>query len=197
VARSRRTHFARRLLDETDLSVTDVAFAAGFGSVRQFNRASHEVFRSSPRELRARRRRADRLVADGGLPLRLGFGGPLDWEAMLGWFGPRSIPGVEMIDGPVYRRTIVVDGDPGVIELAPAAGDHLVLTAHLPHWEGLIHVVQRARNIASLDVPMDEAITALRDAPVVGPSVRARPADEYPVPGIRSRWACEPSWVSK
>ncbi len=65
------THFARRLLDDTDLTVTEVAFAAGFGSLRQFHRACQEVFRASPRVLRARRRKTDRLVADGGLVLRL------------------------------------------------------------------------------------------------------------------------------
>ena len=65
LARSARVHFARRLLDDTDLTVTQIALAAGFGSLRQFNRASREVFRESPRELRARRRKADRLVADG------------------------------------------------------------------------------------------------------------------------------------
>src|SRR4051794_30027150 len=64
LARSRRVHFARRLLDDTDLTVTEIAFAAGFGSVRQFNRACHEVFRGAPLELRARRRRRDRLAAD-------------------------------------------------------------------------------------------------------------------------------------
>ncbi len=80
LARSSRAHFARRLLDDTDLSVTDIAFASGFGSLRQFNRTVRQIFRAAPSELRARRRVADRLVADGGLPLRLGFDGPLDWD---------------------------------------------------------------------------------------------------------------------
>src|SRR3954449_8164934 len=71
LARSRRAHFARRLLDDTDLSFLDIAFASGFGSLRQFNRTIQDVFRTSPTELRARRRRTDRLVADGGLALRL------------------------------------------------------------------------------------------------------------------------------
>src|SRR5207247_11168714 len=61
LARSARVHFARRLLDDTDLSVTEVAFATGFGSLRQFNRACRDVFRDSPRTLRTRRRKADRL----------------------------------------------------------------------------------------------------------------------------------------
>jgi AraC family transcriptional regulator, regulatory protein of adaptative response / DNA-3-methyladenine glycosylase II len=93
LARSARVHFARRLLDDTDLTVTEVAFAAGFGSLRQFNRACQDIFRDSPRALRARRRKTDRLVADGGLLLRLGFLGPLDWEAMLGYFAAHAIPG--------------------------------------------------------------------------------------------------------
>ena len=67
LARSRRAHFARRLLDDTDLTVLDIAFAAGFGSLRQFNRTMQQVFRASPTDLRRRRHRADRLAADGGL----------------------------------------------------------------------------------------------------------------------------------
>jgi AraC family transcriptional regulator of adaptative response / DNA-3-methyladenine glycosylase II len=65
LARSARAHFARRLLDDTDLSITEIAFATGFGSVRQFNRVCRDIFRDSPRNLRARRRKSDRLVADG------------------------------------------------------------------------------------------------------------------------------------
>src|SRR5499427_1057022 len=119
LARSRRAHFARRLLDDTDLAVTDIAFASGFGSVRQLNRACREVFRAAPGELRARRRSGDRLVADGGLALRLPFQPPLDWDGMLGYFGARAIAGVESVGDGAYRRTVLIDGDPGVLEVAP------------------------------------------------------------------------------
>lgn len=180
LARSRRTHFARRLLDDTDLTVTEVAFAAGFGSVRQLGRACHEVFRASPRELRARRRRADRLVADGGLALRLPHGGPYDLAAMLDWFRPRAIPGVEQVDGTTYRRTIEVEGHPGVIEVLPGDGGHLRLVAHLPHWEGLIHLVARTRRLFALDAPVEDAAAHLREDPIVGPLVRARPGLRVP-----------------
>src|SRR5438132_8881675 len=141
LARSARAHFARRLLDETDATVTEVAFAAGFGSLRQFNRTCREVFRASPRELRARRRARDRLVADGGLVLRLPFEGPLDWDSLAAYFAARAIPGVEYVSGTTYRRTVVIAGDPGVLELVPGGDDHLLLRAHLPHWEDLIHLV--------------------------------------------------------
>jgi AraC family transcriptional regulator of adaptative response / DNA-3-methyladenine glycosylase II len=175
LARSARAHFARRLLDDTDLSMVEVALAAGFGSVRQFNRACVETFRASPRALRARRRNADRLVADGGLPIRLAYRGPLDWEALAAYFAARAIPGVEHVSEGVYRRTIVVDGDPGVLELFPGGDDHLVLVVHLPRWDELTHLVGRARRIASLDLDLDEATGDLSGDPTIGPLLNARP----------------------
>ena len=181
LARSSRTHFARRLLDDTDLTITEVAFASGFGSTRQFNRACLDIFRSTPRELRARRRKTDRLVADGGLALRLPLNAPIDWDAVLTYFRPRSIAGVEAIEGDAYRRTIVVDGDPGVLELSPGGPDHLVLRAHLPHWEGLIHIVEGARRIVNLDEDVAAGAEHLRADPLIGPLIEARP--ELPIPG--------------
>jgi AraC family transcriptional regulator of adaptative response / DNA-3-methyladenine glycosylase II len=180
LARSARTHFARRLLDDTDLSVVEIAYAAGFGSVRQLNRACREVFRKSPRELRARRRVADRLVADGGLLLRLPFTGRLDWRTMLDYFAARAIPGVEHISGDVYRRTVVIDGDVGALELFPGGDDHLVLRAHLPHWRELIHIVERARRIASLDVDPAESASVLGGDRIIAPLLRARPGIRVP-----------------
>jgi AraC-like DNA-binding protein len=159
LARSRRAHFARRLLDDTDLT--------------------------APIELRGRRRVGDRLVAGGGLALRLPFTPPLDWDAMLGYFEARAIAGVESVSGGTYRRTVVIDGDPGVIELSPGGEDHLVLRAHLPHWEGLIHLVQSARRIFNLDADVESATRGLRHDPIVGPLVRARP-------GIRAPGAWDP-----
>jgi AraC family transcriptional regulator, regulatory protein of adaptative response / DNA-3-methyladenine glycosylase II len=175
LARSARAHFARRLLDDTDLTITEVAFAAGFGSLRQFNRSCREIFRASPRALRARRRKADRLVADGGLALRLPYNGALDWDAMSSYLAARAIPGVEHVSASVYRRTVVVGGEPGLLELGAGDRDHLVLRAHLPHWEELVHVVQRARRIANLDFDLDEPTSRLADDPTIGPLLRARP----------------------
>jgi AraC family transcriptional regulator of adaptative response / DNA-3-methyladenine glycosylase II len=173
LARSRRAHFARRLLDDTDLSFTDVAFASGFGSVRQFNRACRQVFRATPGELRARRRAADRLVADGGIVLRLPFRGPLDWEAMLAYHSVRAIAGVEAVADGVYRRTVVVGGDPGVVELWRGGDDHLLMRAHLPHWDGLIHVVDRARRIFALDLDPGDAYRHLAGDRLIGPRLPA------------------------
>ena len=180
LARSTRVHFARRLLDDTDLPVADIAFAAGFGSVRQFNRDCRGVFRATPNELRARRRARDRLVVDGGLALRMPFQPPLDWQAMLGYMQARSIPGVEQVSADSYRRTVVIDGDPGVLELSPGGPEHLVLHAHLPHWAGLIHVAQTARAIFNLDADADAANHHLGADPIVGSLCRSRPGVRPP-----------------
>jgi AraC family transcriptional regulator of adaptative response / DNA-3-methyladenine glycosylase II len=180
LGRSNRTHFARRLLDDTDLTVTDIAWASGFGSLRQLNRACREVFRASPTELRARRRRADRLVADGGLCLRLPFRGQLEWERMLAYFERRAIAGVEHVADGTYRRTITLDGAPGVLEIGPGGADHLLLRAHLPHVGGLIHVVQRARRIFALDQDPSSAEALLAGDPVLGPLVASAPGLRVP-----------------
>ncbi|WP_328410101.1 helix-turn-helix domain-containing protein [Nocardia sp. NBC_00403] len=145
LARSRRAHFARRLLDDTDLSATDIAFAAGFGSLRQFNRVMTATFRAAPLELRRRRRRADRLVADGGLALRVPLPAPVDLGRRLSQLACHTIRGVEKATKTVYRRTVRVDGDPGVIEISAAGPADALLIAHLPRIEGLIHQVDQVR----------------------------------------------------
>ena len=180
LARSARAHFARRLLDDTDLSMVDIALATGFGSVRQFNRDCQAIFRASPRMLRARRRKADRLIADGGLALRLPFRGPLDWDALSSYLCAHAIRGVEDVSGRMYRRTIVVAGDPGVLELSPGGDDHLVLVAHLPHWEELVHIAARARRIANLDFDLDEPAAQLSRDAIIGPLLEARPGVRTP-----------------
>ena len=179
-ARSRRAHFARRLLDDSDLTIADIAFASGFGSLRQFNRAMREVFRSTPRELRERRRRYDRLAADGGLVLRMPFTPPYDWDAMLAFLADRAIPGVESVVDGVYRRTITLDGESGLLEIATGGSDHLILKAHLPYWEGVIHVVERAAQLVGLETEPVLAAAQLAGDPVIGPLIKTHPGIRIP-----------------
>jgi AraC family transcriptional regulator, regulatory protein of adaptative response / DNA-3-methyladenine glycosylase II len=180
LARSRRAHFARRLLDDTDLTVIDVAFASGYGSLRQFNRAMTDVFGASPTDLRSRRRRADRLVADGGLELRLPVPPAYDWDATRAFLAVRAVPGVESVTGATYRRTISVAGEPGLLEVSPGDPGHLRLRVHLPYWEGLIHLVGRVGQFLGADLDYGSGVTALQSDPVLGPLIRRRPGLAVP-----------------
>lgn len=172
VGRSRRAHFARRLLDETDLAMPAVAGAAGFGSVRQMNRVVESIFRFPPSELRRKRRAGDVLVADGGLRLRLPFVEPLDRGAVLRHLRPRVTAGVESIDEGRYRRTLEVCGNPGVLEVElDGIGEHLEMVAHLPTFDSIIDDVARVRSMFGLDDDVRDAEAHLLADPILAPVV--------------------------
>jgi AraC family transcriptional regulator of adaptative response / DNA-3-methyladenine glycosylase II len=98
---------------------------------------------------------------------------------MLAFLAARAIPGVEAVAGDVYRRTIMLDGGPGLLEVGPGGDDHLLLRAHLPYWEGLMHVVERVRRLLGLDVDPTAAARLAND-PIIGSLVRARPGLRVP-----------------
>jgi len=106
--------------------------------------------------------------------VRLAFDGPLDWEALLGYFAARAIPGVEEVSPAAYRRTTAL----GVLELSPGGEDHLVL--RLDGAEPTAEVARRARRIMSLDLDLEEACLHLARDPVVGALVEARPGIRVP-----------------
>jgi AraC family transcriptional regulator of adaptative response / DNA-3-methyladenine glycosylase II len=169
LARSVRMQTARRLLAETAMPVTEIAFASGFSSVRQFNAAFQGSYGKPPSALRpALRRPAPGGPADPAgawLTLRLACREPFDGAALLGFLAPRAIPGVEQVSGHTYARTIRAPGGPGLIELtlpgAPAAGEpgpgaraaprHVLLRARLPRLRGAGQVVSRCRQLLDLD----------------------------------------------
>jgi AraC family transcriptional regulator of adaptative response / DNA-3-methyladenine glycosylase II len=160
VARSRRVHFARRLLDETDLAVTQIAFASGFGSIRQFNDAFRATFHSSPTELRAKRRHAPTA---GELTVRLPYRPPLPWATMLAFLAGRATPGVETVEAGVYRRTVRIGDEPAAIEARPdPATSHVVLRIHAADHTRLIDVVERVRRVFDLGADPLRITTHLR-----------------------------------
>jgi AraC family transcriptional regulator of adaptative response / DNA-3-methyladenine glycosylase II len=180
LARSSRAHFARRLIDDTDLAVIGIASAAGFGSVRQMNRVFKEIFRCTPTEARAKRKERPEYLPDGGLRLELPYDGSFDWESTMSLVAATAIPGVEHVSPDQYARVVTIHGDPGVIELRPADGEHLVLIAHLPHWEGLIHIVRRVMGLAGLNSPTEEGLDLLRGDPMMERLVTKAPGTRVP-----------------
>lgn len=99
---------------------------------------------------------------------------------MLDYFALRAIPGVEVVAGRTYRRTVVIGGAPGVIEVVPAGDDHLLLGAQPPHHEWPARAAPCVRRIFGLDTDLDAARTALAGDPVIGPLLAARPGLRVP-----------------
>jgi AraC family transcriptional regulator of adaptative response / DNA-3-methyladenine glycosylase II len=159
VARTRRLQLARLLIDQTNMSMTEVAAGAGFGSLRRFNEAVRDAFGRAPSELR----RAGRRRPAGGLALRLAYRPPFAWDALLGFLALRSVPGVEEVHGRVYRRTLSWGGTAGVVELEPAAGTpELTFRLRLPSLDGLAGLVERARQALDLDADPLQIATTFR-----------------------------------
>jgi AraC family transcriptional regulator of adaptative response / DNA-3-methyladenine glycosylase II len=177
VARTRRVHFARQLLEQTGLPMSDVASAAGFGSLRRFNEAVRHAFARTPGELR----RAGRAPAAGGLALELPYRAPLDWAGLRDFLGARSLAGVERFDGDAYRRTFELAGGSGVLEVSPVAGrDALRLVVDPPRPAALLEVAARVRRLFDLDADPAAIGVALSRDPLLRPLVRARPGLRVP-----------------
>src|SRR5256886_5098650 len=118
IARAQRAQTGRMLIETTDLPFTDVAFAAGFESIRQFNDTVREVFALTPTALRtAGRRRAD--IAHGVLTLRLPYPPPLDWSALSARLRVRALPGGAAVNGRIYRRTLRLPRGAGSLGIEP------------------------------------------------------------------------------
>jgi AraC family transcriptional regulator of adaptative response / DNA-3-methyladenine glycosylase II len=151
VAQTRRVHFARKLLDETPLPITEIALASGFSSIRRFNDAFRTTFGTAPRDVR--RDGGSRPPPDSAsLSLRLAFRPPLDWDWLVGFLARRAIAGVEEVVGGAYRRTFEIDGARGAIEISRAPGeDALLLRVPTAASKALLPIVRRARRLFDLD----------------------------------------------
>lgn len=153
LARNRRVQTAKRLLDETDLSVTQVAFASGFASLRRFNAAFREAYGWPPSRLR--RRPSPRHVGDV-ISLRLNYRPPYDWRLMLRMLALEAVPGVERVTGAEYCRTVSLGDVTGWLAVTPIRGESaLSLSLWLPDHSGLGAVIARAQTM--LDLTADPA----------------------------------------
>ncbi len=142
VAQSHRLLFAKKLLSETQLKVSDIAFAAGFGSVRRFNTAIREAYGRTPRELRG-----PRSARDHRIELKLPYEPPYDWAAMLHYLRARAIDGVEEVEGDTYRRSF----DVGIVEVRPGRAGCLLAAIELTNVVGVASVAARLRRLLDLD----------------------------------------------
>jgi len=177
VAQTRRLLFAKSLIIETNLSMTDVALAAGFGSLRRFNTAMRQTWNRPPGELR----RGTVGGGSAGLTLKLPFQPPLDWALMLDWLKMRAIPGVECVEGSSYRRTIALDGRHGVVEIRAVPGEAaLAATIRFPLMAALGQIAARLKRQFDLDADSAAIDAQLAGDPLLAPLVAARPGLRVP-----------------
>ncbi len=181
LARTRRAHTARLLLQSTGLPVTEVAFAAGFSSIRQFNETVRSVFAATPGELRRAGRRggASEGVEQGEIHLRLPYREPLDAGSLLGFLGARAVPGIESYEGGVYRRTLRLPRGAGTVALS--AGERRIrCVLRLEDLRDLGAAVQRCRRLLDLDADPVAVAEALASDAALAPLVRRRPGLRVP-----------------
>lgn len=183
IASTRRVHFARNLLDQTDLPITKIASYSGFKSIRQFNHAMRTTFDMSPSELRKLRSGATTSPPGGGIALHLPYRPPFDWHTLIDFLKARATPGVEVIEKDCYRRTIEVDGQAGEIEVRPEPDEPLLrVRVKLPSYEQLMLVVERVRRIFDLGADPMQIANHLAQESRLGEMLRTRPG--LRVPGV-------------
>jgi AraC family transcriptional regulator, regulatory protein of adaptative response / DNA-3-methyladenine glycosylase II len=176
LAQSRRLALAKQLLHDTPLSLAQIAFAAGFGSVRRFNAVFASAFGRAPSQLR-KQATSERA----GLRLRLDYRPPYEWRAILAFLAARAIPGVEHVAGGVYRRVVHVGDATGTIEVAQANDRAALLLSVSPSLVPvLMPLVARVRRLFDLDARPDLIAAALARDPALAASVRARPGLRVP-----------------
>ena len=192
IARAQRAQTARILIETTALPLSEIAFAAGFASIRQFNATVHEVFAMTPTQLRSAgpgertgnpRFRGDRSPRTP-LVLRLAYRAPIDLDRMFGFLAARAIPGVESTEAGRYFRTIQLPNGTGIVSLGPFLRPrdpgYLDCELQLEDLRDLTAAVQRCRRLLDLDADPEAVTGNLAADPVLGPLARAHPGRRSP-----------------
>jgi len=181
IARAQRAQTARVLIETTELAMAEVAFGAGFSSIRQFNDTVRAAFDTTPSALRARAAsgpvRAE--AGPGALDLRLSFRHPLSPEGLFGHLAATAVPGVEEVAGDTYRRTLRLARGPGVVALRPTP-DHVACRLVVTDLRDLASAIHRCRWLLDLDadpVAVDEVVGA---DPALAPLVAKAPGRRVP-----------------
>lgn len=180
VAKTRQLHFAKKLIDETSLRMSDVALASGFGSVRRFNAGISNVYHRTPTQIR-RLARQRLPQPENQYLFRLRFRPPYDWNGMLAFLRPRATPGVEAVVNGVYQRTISLDGSAGCFAISLDEGNN-VLMVRLQFGDPrlLFFITERIRTMFDLNADWAAIVQSLRTDPVLRTEVDSFPGLRVP-----------------
>lgn len=179
LAQMQRILLAKKLIAETGLSMTDVALAAGFGSVRRFNAVMQRHCGCAPGTLRHTSASKSDMAA--GITLKLPYTPPYDWTALLEFLAGRAIPGVEAVQSRQYWRAFQLEGVQGLVEVHPdPVADQLLATIHATKIPPVGVIVARLRRLFDLDTEIIRIDQHLSTDPLMASRVRARPGLRVP-----------------
>jgi AraC family transcriptional regulator, regulatory protein of adaptative response / DNA-3-methyladenine glycosylase II len=192
VAQTRRLHFAKRLLDDTQLPITDIALASGFGSVRRFNDAFLATYRRSPRELRKGRRGGTETGADAEVTLRLAYRPPYDWEHVCGCLAKVAIPGVEVVTAGCFARAVRTPGGYALLQIRPVPRqDALEVRVQRAMPAELPNLLSSVRRMFDLAADPAHIKSTLQTDPLLRRAVALRPG--LRIPGAWDPFECSVS----
>jgi AraC family transcriptional regulator of adaptative response / DNA-3-methyladenine glycosylase II len=180
VAQTRRVLLALQLVHETHLPMTDVALAAGFTSIRRFNEVFQRLFRRPPGALRRADKRTPDVVSTGDIAVLLRYRLPYDWHGILAFLQARAIAGVEVVAGNRYARTIEIDGEHGLVTVAPTSGNALKATIRFPRLSALPRIIARLRRVFDLAADPQAIGAQLAEDALLAPLVAVRPGLRVP-----------------
>jgi AraC family transcriptional regulator, regulatory protein of adaptative response / DNA-3-methyladenine glycosylase II len=176
LARAQRAQAARILAETTDLGLAEIAFAAGFGSVRQFNDTVKQVYGVPPSALRSS---SPRPAGTESISLRLAYRSPLHAASLLGFLGARAVPGVERYDGGGYQRALRLPHGAATVTLTPTNG-HVTARLQLADVRDLAPAVARCRRLLDLDADPVAVDAALAADQALAPSIAKEPGVRVP-----------------
>jgi AraC family transcriptional regulator, regulatory protein of adaptative response / DNA-3-methyladenine glycosylase II len=180
VAQNRRLHFAKKLIDETSLPMSQVALASGFGSIRRFNAGIHNFYHRTPTQIR-RLARQKEIQPGNQYVFRLNFRPPYHWQGMLAFLAPRCTPGVEVVEDGRYSRTISVNGLEGYFEVSPDDERHrLVARIEIGDPRSLFFIVERIRAMFDLNADWADIMEGIGNDPVLADMLEAHPGLRVP-----------------
>lgn len=180
VAANRRLLLAKQLISDTDLRMDEIAFAAGYRSLRRFNDAVRRAYGQTPSALR-QSRVASAQGHGTDLVLRLGYRPPFAWGALLDYLGGRAIPAVELVADGTYRRSFMLDGTPGLLEVCDIPGKNMLCVRIISRTALPIRqIVARVRRMFDLDADPQEIASQLGRDPTMAARLARQPGLRIP-----------------
>jgi len=179
LARAQRAQTARILVETTELGLAEIAFAAGFGSVRQFNDTVREVYAVAPSDLRANAKTRPDISGAGTVSVRLAYRPPLHAGALLEFLGSRTVPGVDAVADGAYHRTLCLPHGVAQAVLVPRDG-YVAATLTLADVRDLAPAVARCRRLFDLDADPVAVDGTLAEDPALAPLVSKEPGVRVP-----------------